>query len=82
LERLVDWYSRLDTPAFIQTWDKRLAFKGEWVNVFQDSDPANPTTRLARLIGLDDQGSLRLVDRSGETFTLLTGELRLRPADM
>jgi hypothetical protein len=31
-------------------------------------------------MGLDEQGGLRLRDRSGEEFSLLTGELRLRPA--
>jgi hypothetical protein len=44
-----------------------------------EGDLAGPALRQGKLIGLDELGRLRLIDRSGEEFSLLTGELRLRP---
>jgi BirA family biotin operon repressor/biotin-[acetyl-CoA-carboxylase] ligase len=79
LENLLKWRTRLDGSAFLTAWDQHLAFKGEWVTIFEN-DPTGAISRQGRVLGLDDQGRLRLKDRSGEEFTLLTGELRLRPA--
>jgi BirA family biotin operon repressor/biotin-[acetyl-CoA-carboxylase] ligase len=79
LENLLKWRPRLNGPDFLNAWDQYLAFKGEWVMIFEN-DPAGSSSRQGFVLGLDDQGRLRLKDRSGEEFTLLTGELRLRPA--
>ena len=79
LKNLLKWRTRLNEPDFLSAWDEHLAFKGEWVTIFEN-DPAGTRSRQGCVLGLDDQGRLRLKDRSGEEFTLLTGELRLRPA--
>lgn len=79
LENLLKWRTRLNGPDFLTAWDQYLAFKGEWVMIFEN-DPTGTISRQGYVLGLDDQGRLRLKDRSGEEFTLLTGELRLRPA--
>ena len=79
LKNLLKWRTRLNEPDFLTAWDQHLAFKGEWVTIFE-YDPDGSTSRQGCVLGLDDQGRLRLKDRSGEVFTLLTGELRLRPA--
>ncbi len=82
LGHLLAWRTRLAEPAFINAWDQRLAFKGEWMNIIHDSELPNPAYRQGMLIGLDGQGRLRLQDHLGQEFTLLTGELRLRPAEI
>ena len=79
LEKLLKWRTRLNDDDFLTAWDRHLAFKGEWVTII-DNDPAGARTRQGCVLGLDDQGRLRLKDHSGEEFKLLTGELRLRPA--
>jgi BirA family biotin operon repressor/biotin-[acetyl-CoA-carboxylase] ligase len=81
LERLLDWRLRLDSRDFIKAWDDRLAFKGEWVHILNDNDPVYTTTSPGMVIGLDDQGRLMLKDPTGNPYTLLTGELRLRPIE-
>jgi BirA family transcriptional regulator, biotin operon repressor / biotin---[acetyl-CoA-carboxylase] ligase len=78
LEKLLKWRTRLDEQDFLNAWDQHLAFKGEWVTIFEN-EPAGTRSRQGYVLGLDDQGRLRLKDRSGEEFALLTGELRLRP---
>jgi len=79
LEKLLKWRTRLNETEFLTAWDEHLAFKGEWVTIFE-IEPTGTRSRQGQVLGLDDQGRLRLKDRSGEEFTLLTGELRLRPA--
>ena len=79
LENLLKWRTRLNSSDFLAAWEQHLAFKGEWVTIFEN-DPAGTISRQGCVLGLDDQGRLRLRDRSGEEFKLLTGELRLRPA--
>jgi BirA family biotin operon repressor/biotin-[acetyl-CoA-carboxylase] ligase len=79
LRRSLYWLDRLASADFLDAWDECLAFKGEWVDVWE-GDLAAPALRQGKLLGLDKLGRLRLRDHAGEEFTLLTGELRLRPA--
>lgn len=81
LDCLLAWRARLAEPAFIHAWDQYLAFKGERVNIMDDRNPSNPVYRQGMLIGLDGQGRLRLQDDLGQEFSLLNGELRMRPAE-
>ncbi len=82
LAQLVDWRERLGTPDFMRAWEERLAFAGEWVQVLFTGPTGEDHARLGLVLGLDSRGCLRLRDRAGEVFTLCTGEVRLRPADM
>ncbi len=79
LESLLDWRQRLNSPAFIAAWDQRLAFKNEWVQIINGNVPDHSTASPSFLVGLDDQCRLVLKDQAGDTFKLLTGEVRLRP---
>jgi len=81
LERLLEWRQRLDSPAFITAWDQRLAFKNEWVQVFDGSESSRSAANRSFLVGLDDQGRLMMKDQAENPFTLLTGEVRLRLAE-
>jgi len=78
LDNLLQWRSRLNSPDFLAAWDGYLAFKGEWVTIFENS-PAGESSRQGCVLGLDDQGRLRLQDQAGQETSLLAGELRLRP---
>ncbi len=81
LESMVGWRGRIHEPAFIQTWNDRLAFKGEWVGLSQQPRGAESTVSPVFLIGLADDGRLRLRDKAGKETSLISGELSLRPAD-
>jgi BirA family biotin operon repressor/biotin-[acetyl-CoA-carboxylase] ligase len=76
LAHLLAWRPRLADQAFLQAWESRLAFYNEWVAVIQASE-----TRQGRVLGLDQDGRLRLQDRSGKIFTIHAGEIRLRQLD-
>jgi biotin-(acetyl-CoA carboxylase) ligase len=72
---LVEWRKHLDAPGFIQAWERRLAFRGEWVNLMREGqEPLE-----GQVQGLNADGSLRLRLRSGETTGFQFGEIRLRP---
>jgi BirA family transcriptional regulator, biotin operon repressor / biotin---[acetyl-CoA-carboxylase] ligase len=81
LSELIALRRQLTSPSFIQVWDRYLAFKGEWVMILENGESEADPPRQGLVLGLDRQGRLRLQNPGGEEFTLLMGELRLRPVD-
>lgn len=77
LARLLHWKDRMRLPAFSQQWETLLAFKGEWVQAYSSSDLAAP--RSGMILGLNPDGTLRLLGSDGKIFTMSAGELHLRP---
>lgn len=76
LAALVARRAELGQPGFIADWERRLAFIGEPVQVWRDSEP--PQTGVLR--GLDADGGLRLETSPGILQSIRHGELHLRPA--
>jgi BirA family biotin operon repressor/biotin-[acetyl-CoA-carboxylase] ligase len=75
LQQLLSWLPRLSSAEFISYWEDHLAFRGEQVQIFNDSD----LLIEGQLMGLDTQGALRLLTLDGQVMTLQTGEIHLRP---
>jgi BirA family biotin operon repressor/biotin-[acetyl-CoA-carboxylase] ligase len=65
----------IGSDSFMASWDKALAFRGEQVQVEQ----ADGTWIAGRLLGLESDGSLRLVDEEGTSTAVRFGDVRLRP---
>jgi BirA family biotin operon repressor/biotin-[acetyl-CoA-carboxylase] ligase len=91
LEKLLEWRPRLSDQAFLQSWEERLAFRGEWVQLFRGQSPGKDglphdlegqpaPVHEGEIIGLAPDGSLRLRTRSGEVVIIHVGEVRLGPA--
>jgi BirA family transcriptional regulator, biotin operon repressor / biotin---[acetyl-CoA-carboxylase] ligase len=77
LAKLLELRQWLGSPDFIQAWERRLAFRGEWVQlVVQDQPPVE-----GQVLGLFPDGALKLKLRSGEVRGYQIGEVRLRPVD-
>jgi biotin-(acetyl-CoA carboxylase) ligase len=77
LEKLIALRPHIQSSEFIQGWEHRLAFRGEWVLIHSQRQPPME----AQIGGLDMDGSLRVRDRSGQVHQLQAGEIRLRPID-
>lgn len=77
LARLLHWKKQLAEPAFLQAWEEQLAWRGKWVNILSEGQ----VIRTGQLLGLDEDGQLRLRDAQGKIFSITVGELRLRPAE-
>ena len=75
LLRVLDWRPNLGTDAFLEAWNKRLAFRGQQVQVLRGS--GEPI--VGQLIGLETNGGLRLHDKHGKSVTVQFGEVHLRP---
>jgi BirA family biotin operon repressor/biotin-[acetyl-CoA-carboxylase] ligase len=75
LASLINWRGRLTLPDFHQTWEKLLAYKGEWVRISGSLGP----DQVGQIIRIDPDGSLRLRDQSGAQFTVTAGDVSLRP---
>jgi len=69
------WRAMLPTNIFLHTWERRLAFRGEQVDVWVDGQPV----RKGQVDGLEPDGSLRLISPQGQVFTVQFGEVHLRP---
>jgi BirA family transcriptional regulator, biotin operon repressor / biotin---[acetyl-CoA-carboxylase] ligase len=90
LTNLLEWRPRLASQAFLQAWEERLAFRGEWVQVSPGQSPGKDglpqdleglpvPVHEGQVIGLAPDGSLRLRTRTGETVMIHVGEVRLAP---
>mgnify|MGYP000085462797 CR=1 FL=1 len=79
LERVLTWRARLQTRSFIQSWEARLAYRWETVQIFRDLNEGNSLLTEGRLEGLNSDGNLILRLANGETQTVNFGEIRLRP---
>jgi BirA family biotin operon repressor/biotin-[acetyl-CoA-carboxylase] ligase len=78
LKAALFWRSRLGTPEFLESWESRLAFRGEQVQIWSDHQPATS----GRIKGLDAGGGLVLIDPNGQEFCVCFGEVHLRPAGL
>lgn len=75
LATFIELRGQLSSPDLIRAWEHRLAFRGEWVQFLVDNQPPLE----GQVLGLDENGSLRLRLRTGELTSHSFGEIRLRP---
>ena len=78
LEQLLGWRAQLGTPRFLQAWEERLAFKGEWVRLLRHEGGEAAYPLEGMVLGLDPNGALRLGDRAGRVHAIQAGEVHLR----
>ena len=73
LENLIAWKSRMNEAEFVESWEERLAYKGERIRL----EGGNIVE--GRILGLARNGRLRLQLQSGEEKQLILGEIQIRP---
>ena len=66
----------LTKDELIAQWEAALAYRGEVVEILNTDD----TTQRGTVVGLGPDGSLLLDDEHGNRITVLSGDVRLRPA--
>jgi BirA family biotin operon repressor/biotin-[acetyl-CoA-carboxylase] ligase len=85
LVEIRDWRARLDSEDFYHAWESRLAFRGRWVQVFQDYGAPHPASRTqvvtGRLAGITPEGVLCLVGEDGAIQLVENGDTSLRPVE-
>jgi biotin-(acetyl-CoA carboxylase) ligase len=65
---------------FLQAWDGRLAWRGEWVEIH--TLIPGQTDEQGLVQGLNEDGSLRVIDRAGQIKSLYSAEISLRLLDV
>jgi BirA family biotin operon repressor/biotin-[acetyl-CoA-carboxylase] ligase len=76
LQAAFSWRRKLGSKEFFQSWEDRLAFKGEPVQI------QAPDGKLeGQLVGIDPQGSLMLRTAAGNVEVVTAGDVSLRPAE-
>jgi BirA family biotin operon repressor/biotin-[acetyl-CoA-carboxylase] ligase len=77
LKEIVAWRPFLATPSFLAAWQSRLAFRGEWVEA---SQPGKTGLR-GRVMKIDTNGHLILLDGNENEISITAGDIHLRPVD-
>ncbi len=75
LAGLIALRPHLGSDSFIASWEKALAFRGEQVQAEQGEG----SLVAGKLLGLESDGSLRLMDEEGKSITVRFGDVSLRP---
>lgn len=65
----------LASPALLEAWQERLAYRGQPVSVWSEAN----APRRGLLLGLSEDGSLRLQTQNGAEEIFHAGEIHLRP---
>lgn len=73
---LLDWLHRLESPEFLQAWEARLAYREQPVRVLREGGAALE----GELLGLEEDGALRLRLPTGAVMRVPAGDVHLRPA--
>jgi biotin-(acetyl-CoA carboxylase) ligase len=76
LQALADWWGRLGTPAFLQVWNERLAYRGQNVIVGEAGDQLH-----GRLEAVNSDGHLVLRGEDGSRWVVRVGDVHLRPQE-
>jgi BirA family biotin operon repressor/biotin-[acetyl-CoA-carboxylase] ligase len=86
LKLFFSWLERLSTQDFISAWEADLAYLNQWVELSVVNPISSTHTKIdpypdlmGKLIGLDTDGSLKLLSRPGKLFTVQVGEIQLKP---
>jgi BirA family biotin operon repressor/biotin-[acetyl-CoA-carboxylase] ligase len=86
LQEFFRWLPRLASLEFIHTWESCLAYRGQWVEFTRGVElstdvhsQARPLATTGKVVGLNQDGSLRLLTGSGELESAQAGEIHLRP---
>lgn len=86
LSEILHWLPHIEHDDFIATWEKHLAFHGDWVQIVMGDinsqlkiDHQESILLDGRIAGLDTDGSLKLITHLGKTTTIQFGEVHLRP---
>ena len=75
LRSVFTWRPKLGSREFFQSWEDRLAFKGELVQI------QAPGGKLeGQLVGIDPHGNLLLRTDAGKMEVITAGDVSLRPA--
>ena len=77
LQRILSQLPQIDSKEFLRTWEKRLAFMGQWVMVTSERHHSVE----GQVVGLDSNGQLRLQLQNGQVQQVQYGDIHLRPVD-
>jgi BirA family transcriptional regulator, biotin operon repressor / biotin---[acetyl-CoA-carboxylase] ligase len=75
LAELIAWRPKLASGEFLRSWEETLAFRGQTVRV----QMGEAQEIVGQVLGLETDGSLRLVLNKGEIKAVHFGEVQLRP---
>lgn len=86
LNTVLNLLSELSSVGIMNMWEANLAFRNQWVELSDDRsyhcfdlEAIPPNTQVGKLLGLESDGSLRLMTKSGDILNLPVGEIHINP---
>jgi len=86
LQELSSWLPKLSSAVFLTAWEAALAYRHQWVELSSegslsaaDERRITPASREGRLIGLAQDGSLKLLTSTGKLLIEPIGDVHLKP---
>jgi BirA family transcriptional regulator, biotin operon repressor / biotin---[acetyl-CoA-carboxylase] ligase len=76
LHNIISWREKLSTSEMLKTWQERLAFRYQSVNIISNGE----ISQTGVLDGLEPDGSLRLRDENNKSIIVHVGDVSLRPS--
>jgi BirA family biotin operon repressor/biotin-[acetyl-CoA-carboxylase] ligase len=76
LRAFIDWRPHLESAAFIEAWEQKLAYKGEIVQIIEEGQ----TTIEGQLMGISPGGHLRVLTQNQKMLNITSGDVHLRLA--
>jgi BirA family transcriptional regulator, biotin operon repressor / biotin---[acetyl-CoA-carboxylase] ligase len=73
VERFLRRREQMSGPEIFAEWEKQLAYRGEWIQIVSQAE-----SLPGRILGLNSDGSLRLLLASGREESVYSGDIRLR----
>ncbi len=75
IQAMAEWQPEIGSNKFINSWESRLALKGEWVRIEMPGKEA-----IKGIVsGITSLGDLRLKQENGKEIFISVGDVRLRP---
>jgi BirA family biotin operon repressor/biotin-[acetyl-CoA-carboxylase] ligase len=75
LQQFFTWRAEIGRPAFLNQWEKLLAFRDETVYIKENDE----VIFRGILSGIESNGDLRLISKEGMIKTFTVGDVHLRP---
>lgn len=77
LSNIFMWKKQIHTDAFLEAWKEGLLYRGEWVYLIPGTGNASQPPMEVLIMGLEQDGALRIQLKDGRIKTVYSGEYRI-----
>jgi BirA family biotin operon repressor/biotin-[acetyl-CoA-carboxylase] ligase len=80
LSSIFMWNKQIQTDAFLEAWNERLLYRGEWVYLIQEAGDPPKLPLEVLILGLEQDGAIKIQLKDGSIQTVYSSEYRITGA--